>query len=147
MTEGEWRREIGAALAFRERKPKEAISRLKRLAARTRRVARQNLGEWHVEQTLDLAAVLAAEAGQHGEAAAALRRIVIHHEQAMAYHGHALASALMAVALELFKVGNRAEAARLGWRALRLLGTFPDPSPLLEKLLPQLRSYEQQRAK
>ena len=147
MTHTAWLIEMKAALASSDRKPRQAVGHLRRLAQKAARVERESITTWHIVEALGAAAFILSERRQHRQATAIFRAIIRRHARQLAYHGNGIASAFALAALEAFAAGNRKQGARLVRQSIRWRGQFPNPDELLERAMQELRAHEQRRAK
>ena len=133
-------------MALRHQSPARAVARLKQLSEQASAAERKFAGSAQAIDSLNIAASLLSEAGQHRRAAHLLRQVAWLHESSYRRHGYGLASALGGAALELFRSGSAKPSASLAEQALRHFGDFPDPSAIHEELVRRLRHYQQERA-
>jgi hypothetical protein len=141
VTDDEWNAEFKSAFALRNRDPKSAVARLRRLSRRAIKAERNGVGAWHAAQSLGMAASILSGVGQHREAAAVFRQVAKLHQGSFRHHGYGLGSALASAALELFKAGQERQAVPLAWESLRMFGQFPDPSSVHEEIIRSLRAH------
>ena len=134
-----------AALGSAATQPEVAVTRLRKLAAKSRREARVSIGSWHIEQALGGAASTLTLRGQHVAAAKVYRALVRTHRGQFQHYGHALANAFAFAALELFAAGQSRRAAPLALEALRYFGQFPEASVTHEQLVRALREHPAKR--
>jgi tetratricopeptide (TPR) repeat protein len=146
LTDDEWNAEFKQAFALRRTEPDQAIARLRRLSRRSTLSERRFAGGSHAAQALGMSAAILSEVGRHREAASEFKKVAKLHESALRHSGYALGSSLASAALELFQCGKADAAERAAWRALRMLGEFPDPSEIHEELMRRLRSHLNKRS-
>jgi tetratricopeptide (TPR) repeat protein len=145
MKHHDWHQRVKEAVRLGQDEPGEAAKRLLELAEEIEPLMREHLSEWHVVNTLVVAASLLERAGDLKRAAEVFARIVEIEKDCVSYHGRSLANSLAELALRKFRVGDRDEAAALTEEALKWLGQFPDSSPVFEKVMQGLRKYRQQK--
>lgn len=111
MTHQQWHGKMTRLLELSGRKPREAARCFHVLARLVDRRLKTGIHDWHLMQSLHLAGVAEAAAGDHGAAARTLNRIVEHQRMLLVEEQRAYVSACAAAAIEFAKAGD-ARAAR-----------------------------------
>jgi hypothetical protein len=113
VTHRDWHGRVKDLLALSARKPRVASRGFHHLARSIERGLKRGLHDWHLMQTLHLASIAEAAAGEHRSAADTLRRVAEHQKGLLAYEHRAYVSACAAAALELAKAGDLNGARRI----------------------------------
>jgi hypothetical protein len=113
MTHAQWHSKIKRALALAERKPKNSLQILDKLARDVEAQILISLQDWHLAQTLGVTSIVQSSVGDYRSAARILTRIAEQHESALKYQSRALVSTCAAAALELAKAGDRRVARQM----------------------------------
>jgi len=145
MRHREWHQKVKEAVKLGLDEPGEAARRLLELVEEIEPLMREHLSEWHLVQTLGVAASFLERAGDLKRAAEVFARIVEIERGCVSYHGRSLANSLAEFALLKFRVGDRDEGAALAEETLKWLGQFPDSSTVFDKVMQELRTYRQQK--
>ena len=133
MTHAQWHKAIRRSLALADKQPARALKALNTLLVRLQPAARKNVGDWHIEQTLETVSAVQSHLEQHRESAETMLRIARHHEQQLAYYRRALVSACASAALELLAAGDRRGARRVLRRAHPSAAALRPPDALYRK--------------
>ena len=120
MTHAQWYTRIRRSLALVEHKPARALQSLEKLLKRLETHAKQGVGEWHVEQTLEAISLVQSRLQDHRHAAETMLRAAERHEDQLAYWRRAIVAACAMAAIELAAAGDGSGARR----ALRKAGAL-----------------------
>lgn len=145
MKHRDWHERVKEAVKVGKDEPEEAARRLLELAEEIEPLMREHLSEWHLIQTLGVAASSLERAGDLKRGADVLARIVEIERGNVSSHGRSLANSLAELALLKFRMGDRDEGAAVAEEALKWLGQFPDSSTVFEKVMQEFRKYQQQK--
>lgn len=133
MTHAQWHKAIRRSLAAAERQPERALQALDALLVGLQSEARQGVGDWHIEQTLETISAVQAHLGKHRESAETMLRIARHHEEQQVYYRRAFVAASATAALELASAGDRRGARRVLSRARSAAAGLRPPEKLFRK--------------
>ena len=131
MTHAQWQARLQRDLAFVARDPSRGLARLQRLLQRLEAEARLQVGDWHIDQTLQAISTVQSDADDHQRSAQTMSLLAGRFEQRVVYYERAFVAAWAAAALELAEAGDRTAALR-ALRAAR---------PVARRLRPQERLY------
>ena len=101
------------------------------LLARIEAEAGVNVGDWHVDQTLEAISIVQSQADDHQRSAETMRLLASRSQQQLVYYERAFVAACATAALELAAAGDRAGATR----ALR------SARPVARRLRPRERLF------
>src|SRR5262245_9089207 len=101
MTHGQWQVKVRKSPALGDRDPPRAVKSLNSLVSRLQLEATKNVGDWHVEQTLEAVSILQSRFGDHQRSAATILQVAERHEHQLQYYKRALVAACATAALEL----------------------------------------------
>jgi hypothetical protein len=85
MTHAQWHVKLRSCLALVEREPKRALKSLEKLLSQIQGEAKKNVGDWHVEQTLEVISIVQSHLEDHRHSAETLLRVAERHEQQVSY--------------------------------------------------------------
>ena len=126
MTHAQWQARIRKSLAMVERQPARAFASLEQLLTRLQSEAEKSVGDWHIEQTLEVISIVQSHGEDHRQSAETILVAATRHEQRVSYHTRGFVSACATAALELASAGDRVAALRALRRARPLaLGLRP----------------------
>jgi hypothetical protein len=112
VTHQQWQATMKRLLEVSVRKPKVAARCFHRLARTVDTGLKKGLHDWHVMQSLQLASLAEAAAGDHHAAARTRSRIVDHQRMLLVGEQRAYVSACAAAAIEFAKAGDLRAAKR-----------------------------------
>jgi len=118
-----------------DKHPERALTSLQMLLSRVRTTAKAGVGDWHVEQTLEIISGVQSRLDDHHRSAETMLQAAEHHEYQVAYYTRAFVGACAAAALELTSAGDRSRAARILRRA----------APTAARLRPQEKLFKKAR--
>lgn len=131
MTHAQWHTKLRSCLALVERKPKRALKSLEKLWTQLQGEAKKNVGEWQVEQTLEVISIVQSHLEDHRHSAETMLRLAERHGEQLSYYKRTFVASCATAALELASAGDRRGALR----ALRRAG------PVAADLRPQEKLF------
>ena len=112
MTHARWHTRLRKTFATAGHEPARALKSLERLLHQVKADAKNTVGDWHVEQTLEAISILQSRFEDHRHSAETMIRVADHHAQQLSYYKRAYVAACATAALELAALGDRSSAAR-----------------------------------
>jgi hypothetical protein len=112
MTHTQWQSRLRRSLAMVKDDPARALKSLAALAAQLETAAKQRVGDWHIEQTLEALSIVQSSLSDHRASAETILRVAAHHEQSLVYHERAFVAGCATAAIELASAGDRLNARR-----------------------------------
>jgi len=117
------------------REPARALKRLDALVTRIHSAAKSAVGDWHLEQTVEVISIVQSHVDDHRKSAQTILHLAERHKQQVAYYERAFVAASATAALELVAAGDR----RAADRAMR------QAAPVAARLRPQEKLFQEAR--
>ena len=117
MTHRQWNTRIRQSLAQVKRRPVRAVQSLDALASLVHLETRKHVGDWHLEQTLEVLSIVHSHLDHHHQSADIMLQLAQRHEQQLTYYRRAFVSACATAALQCASAGDRTRAVRALRRA------------------------------
>ena len=133
MTHAQWHANIRRSLAMMSKHPQRALTSLQNLLNRLQSTAKTNVGDWHIEQTLEIVSSVQSQVDDHRQSADTMLRVAAHHDRQLAYYERAFVAACAAAALELVSAGERTRAARVLRRAASIAARLRPQEELFKR--------------
>ncbi len=117
MTHAHWHAKLRRSLAMAPQRPSRGLQSLERLLARVEAAAPNTVGDWHIDQTLQVIGIVQSHARDHRRSADTMLRVAERQEQQLSYYRRGFVAACATAALELASAGDRHAAIRALRRA------------------------------